>query len=357
MAYWDIARATTGARLLTDVGVEHGLTVDQCLAGTGLTQDALSDQDVHVATWQELVVARNLIYHLSEIPYLGFSAGLRHRATTYGIAGLLLLSSSTLRSAAMVLFRFGPLTHVFSRTEIVKDADTTAVVFDTSRLPADIGCFLAEREVAATAIAVRDALGDRPADCRVEFRHNAPRMPYRYRKAAGIRAVFGAAENRLVLANSEWDRPLPQADPPTCREAEKHCRDLVVRRLASRTVSGQVLDQLRTSAYRLPGLDNVAATMMTTPRTLRRRLSAEGTSFRALVEQVHLHRATQLLSSDGTSVEQVAAQLGYTDPTAFTHAFKRWTGTSPRAYRTSFSSTAARDGSRSSRSYRARRTD
>lgn len=334
MAYWDIPRATTGARLLCEIGVEHGLTLEECLAGSGLIPASLTEPDAELAAWQELAVARNLATRLRHVPHLGFAAGLRHRSTTYGVAGLLLLSSPTLRAAATACIRFGQLAHVFSRTELVKEAEQTAVVFDAAALPADLRPFLVEREIAALAIAARDALGDPPRGCRIEFRHEGPRLPYRQRRLVGARPVFGTGHDRIVMANEMWDRPLPQADPRTCREAELHCREVLAQRLGRRTVSGQVLDRLRAGTERLPGLGQVAAALMTTARTLRRRLADEGTSFRALVEHVQVQRATELLAGR-MSVERIADRLGYTDPSAFTQAFKRWTGVTPRAYRAS----------------------
>jgi len=68
-------------------------------------------------------------------------------------------------------------------------------------------------------------------------------------------------------------------------------------------------------------------------RTLRRRLADEGTSYRVLREEVSAMLALELLQTVGLSVGQVASRLGYSDPVSFTHAFTRWTGTSPSALR------------------------
>ena len=68
------------------------------------------------------------------------------------------------------------------------------------------------------------------------------------------------------------------------------------------------------------------------PRTLSRRLGQRGTSFRRLVDDERLARARRLLET-GSTVEQVAHRLGYSDGTAFARAFKRWTGSTPAAYR------------------------
>jgi AraC-like DNA-binding protein len=69
------------------------------------------------------------------------------------------------------------------------------------------------------------------------------------------------------------------------------------------------------------------------PRTLRRRLDSEGTSFRGLVAEVRETLAIELLSNTGLTVEEVAVRLGYADTASFTHAFIRWRGKPPSHFR------------------------
>ncbi|KYF77608.1 hypothetical protein BE17_26770 [Sorangium cellulosum] len=81
----------------------------------------------------------------------------------------------------------------------------------------------------------------------------------------------------------------------------------------------------------LPTLDDEARSLGTTERTLRRRLQAERTSFRKLVEEVRCDRAADLLAR--SSVTETALRLGFLDTTAFSHAFRRWFGCPPRELR------------------------
>lgn len=107
----------------------------------------------------------------------------------------------------------------------------------------------------------------------------------------------------------------------------------MAQRRGSATVANQVLDRLWSTAPSLPGCDQLATDLLTTGRTLWRRLEQEGTTFRALRDQVGLDFAQQLLGAPGTTVQEVARLLGYGDTAAFTHAFRRWTGMSPRGFR------------------------
>jgi AraC-like DNA-binding protein len=84
---------------------------------------------------------------------------------------------------------------------------------------------------------------------------------------------------------------------------------------------------------RAMGLDEAAREMHLAPRTLHRRLADEGTSFRAIKDTLRRDRALALLARPGGSVARVAAELGYSEPSAFFRAFQGWTGEAPSAWR------------------------
>jgi AraC-like DNA-binding protein len=82
-----------------------------------------------------------------------------------------------------------------------------------------------------------------------------------------------------------------------------------------------------------PSLAEVASMLHLSPRTLRRRLAEEGTSYRTLLDEVRGQLAEELLLNEQLTVEEVAQRLGYAETSSFTHAFRRWTGQGPRALR------------------------
>lgn len=100
-----------------------------------------------------------------------------------------------------------------------------------------------------------------------------------------------------------------------------------------REVVQRVRDHLRNALPELPELPETAAALRMTPRTLNRRLEDEGSSFRAIKDALRRDIALARLTKTSQPVSAIAAELGFSDPSAFFRAFVGWTGTSPSAYR------------------------
>ena len=77
----------------------------------------------------------------------------------------------------------------------------------------------------------------------------------------------------------------------------------------------------------------VAQRLNMSPRSFTRQLAKEGTTFGEILERLRRRLATRYLSHDRMSIKQIAWLLGYSEPGAFTHAYKRWTGTTPKRAR------------------------
>src|SRR5699024_10779278 len=107
--------------------------------------------------------------------------------------------------------------------------------------------------------------------------------------------------------------PMPQADEHATAMATAQCRELLQRRLARAGVSGRARDLLLTRLSDPPDAAEVAASMNLSLRTLQRRLAADGTSIRRLLDEVREQLAEELLLLDDLPVAEVAHRLGYVE--------------------------------------------
>jgi AraC-like DNA-binding protein len=332
MIDWDLPRPPASALVLTGLGMEYGVPQDVSLRGTRLAPDALDDPQTTVTPHQELQIIRNLLAALGEDVPLGIEAGMRYHLTTHGIWGFALSSSPTLRTAIAVGLRYVNLTFAFTRMSAVEQDNGMQLVLDGSHLPSDVRRFLVERELASAVHLARQLLSDPSAVIGVNFRHPAPAATAPYEKAFGVRPTFDAAGNCAMVVAELLDRALPQADAHTAAVTEAQCLRLLADRRARAGIAGKVRDRLAAQPGAMPSIETAAAELHMSSRSLRRRLTAEGTSYRALADEIRERLAEELLATKALSVEEIGRRLGYAATPAFTTAFKRWKGIPPRAY-------------------------
>ncbi len=331
MGTWNVRRGIGSVHLLVDLAAEHGVPAHASLRGSRIAAERLEDPFAEIEASQELTVVRNLVRHLGDVPGIGLEAGRRYRLTAYGIWGYALLSSRTLRSAIEFGIRYLDLTFAFSRFRAENAPNGLRVVLDDRDIPEECAQFLVERDAAA-AVAIQRDLFLRPVPLqRVSFRFPPPAHADRFPEYFPGPVYFDEPAHGVVVATEWLDQPLPQADERTARLCEEQCRALLDRRRARSRVSEQVRQRLlRPQA--ITQMETIAAEIGMAPRTLHRHLAAEGTSFRRLVDEVREALAEEMLAHRMT-IDEVAERLGYAEASSFVHAFKRWKGVAPGAYR------------------------
>lgn len=322
-------RSTVSIRLLCALGEEFGVPQARCLTGSGVGAAELEDPQAEVSAAQEMRVISNLLASAGEVPGLGVLAGQRYHLTSYGIWGYALVSSPTLRSATELGIRYLDLTFAFARVTLEEEGGHARLYFHVDHLPAALQPFLVERDMAAVALLQRELFGVEPSRRTVGFRHAAPPDLTAHEAHFGVRPLFGAAHNYVGFDTALLDTPLPQANDHTRRLCEVQCQTLLQRRQANQGEAGQVRSLLLAEPSCMPDMEQVAARLNMTSRTLRRRLADEAAAFRGLQDEVRQALAQEWLAGGMLSVEQVAERLGYTEAASFIHAFRRWTGTTP----------------------------
>ena len=194
---------------------------------------------------------------------------------------------------------------------------------------------MVQRDLAITQTVLQDLLGREARFSRVTFTHEpAPGTADHYTEVFGFEPEFGAAQNTLTLDPSVAEERLPQADEHTTATAQAQCRELLDQHRARAGVAGQVRDLLIGRLRQPPTAAEVATTLNLSARTLRRRLAAEDTSVRALVDEVRAGLAAEFLLSGSLTVAEIAERLGYLEVSSFSQAFRRWHGVSARTFAT-----------------------
>ncbi len=168
------------------------------------------------------------------------------------------------------------------------------------------------------------------------FRHAAPDYAAEYERVLQTPVRFDMPYDAVIGVRDDLDRPLPGADEVLCTLLERQATDALERMPRVSTFATSVREQIES----LLGADDLTAERVATSlglsaRTLRRRLADEDVTYQSLLDSVRCARAREALARPGTSVGEVAFELGFSDTSAFHKAFRRWTGQRPSDVATS----------------------
>jgi AraC-like DNA-binding protein len=204
-----------------------------------------------------------------------------------------------------------------------------SLIVDSNLHDASVLPFVVEEFFASSLAITRLLVGDHFHWHTLEVAYPAPTHAERYRQMFACPVHFGSARNRAQIDRSWLDVPIATHSAVMVAELgallEKQAE---VKALPPRSTAAVEHLLLRPGSARL-SIDEVAGVLQLSARTLRRRLSEEGTSFRALSERIRVQTARCLLREQGLTVAAAAERLGFSDARAFRRAFKRWQGHVP----------------------------
>jgi AraC-like DNA-binding protein len=314
---------------LVSLGRRHGIGESVLLAGTRTGPTALSDPGGDSSVLDEQTVIRNLLAATDPALPLPLEAGLDFHLLAVGSWGQAIRTCPDFGTA--IAYALGSAQSL--PTSIDVDAqvsgDSLVLTMDDRGLPDDVRVFITVRNLIAMAMTARELLGRPLPLWAVHAR--SPELPYGAMLAefCGVGVQWDAAATSVVTDVGWLQHPLAGADPDAHAAAVHDFQRMLERHRSRAGVAERVRLAVRRGA---PTLGAVATSLGMSQRSLRRHLAAEGAPFRSLITEDRLGRA-ELLLAEGHSIDTVARRLGYSEPAAFSRAFKRWTGRSPDAWR------------------------
>jgi AraC-like DNA-binding protein len=332
----DLRHPVYATRVLCEVANERGIDTADVLAGTGISPTDLDDPASVVTAYDEIAAVRRLLARLPDDAGVGVDVGSRFTLTHAGLLGFAAMSCANLREMFDIDMRYFSLTMLHIDLQLFECAEDCVLELNVDHLPADVRRFFIERDLAGIVATVADfayAVVEQyaaqvTAEVTVEKEVLDPLMTL-----VPVQNIsFDRAHNRLHFPRAMFDEPLPQADKHTLELCVAQCDVLMQRNEQRRGITAMVRSKLFRDSGVFPTLPDVAAELDVHPRTLRRQLAEESTSFRDLLNEARSTLALDLLGDVGLSVEQVSKRLGYTDTSTFSHAFKRWHGAPPSAF-------------------------
>ncbi len=274
-------------------------------------------------------------------PALGLRAGLHWHPSHLGALGYAWLSSPTLRAALIRLERYAALLGDQGSLSLQQHERGLTVRFASGRPDGPVSHAMADLMLALLVSLCRHNYGTGLTLLGVSLRRPAPTQPEPWLQTFAAPIRFGAPDDSITLPLAAVDASLATANPTLLASLDEAlARQLAEHRPQDWTgrCKAAVLNALAAGE---PNEAAIAAELALSSRSLQRKLAAEGCRFSTLVRDTRHALACDYLQRSEHNLTEIAFLLGFSEPSAFSRAFRRWQGTSPSAYRQAHAAAAA----------------
>jgi len=270
----------------------------------------------------------------SEPTTLPLRAGAAMRCDDYGAFGLAWKSAPDLRSSYARAERYARvLTDV--TTYEVEPVAGGAFMHLHREGRRRLGLRLSNEATIASIVSISRQVSTRDfRPLAVHFKHASPLSAGLHERHFGCPVRFASDRDALLVPTDVLEAPNRLGDRSISRFFEEHLDTVVAGSPDRQPLERQVLPLIaRSLSGGVPRVSDVARRLAMSARTLQRRLAAGGRSYQSLVDEARHQLAARLLVETDYSLSEVSFMAGFSDQSAFTRAFKRWEGSTPRAYR------------------------
>ncbi len=314
---------------------ERGKDVAGILSRTGLTVEAVDDPATRLEAKAEIEVLDLAAGALGD-DLLGFHLARSFDLREIGLVYYVMASSEQLASALQSVERYSRIVNegVSLRCTVGQGATIAVdyVDFDRGSDRHHIEFWL------VTLVRIlRDITDSRLAPQRLKVRHARPKPPADFKAFFGTEIEFGSNTDEIVLSDPVASLPITRRDPYLNKLLHRYAEEALALNTAKHVGTRLEVEYLLPEL--LPrgraNLPEVARRLGMSQRTLSRRLRDEGVAFTDILDEMRAVLARRYLADRELPVSEIAWLLGYQEVSSLTHAFKRWSGTTPQQFRDS----------------------
>ncbi|KAA0114901.1 AraC family transcriptional regulator [Methylobacterium sp. P1-11] len=318
------------ARAVYTALVDLGADPDQLASELGL-EAGLFDRGARVP----YASLGRLIAHGADrtgCPHLGILVGRRSTLASLGPLGLLMRHSDTVGDALRALEAHAGTQNWGAVVGLAIGSDVAVLSYCPYGPDAEGAPLQSERALATTTAIIRILAGSGSALLEVLLPRSMPRDPAPYRDVFRAPVRFDQEVAALVFPARLLAQRIEGADPAVRRRAEDRIRTLEAGQTSNLTDDLRQYLRAQVTRQRCKA-EQVARLRLVSLRTLSRHLKSEGTTFKRLANEAQCQVAKRLLADTRMTMAEVSAILDFSEPAAFSHAFRRWSGMTPSAWR------------------------
>ncbi|HHJ15622.1 MAG TPA: AraC family transcriptional regulator [Gammaproteobacteria bacterium] len=298
----------------------------------GIDLSAASKPDTRFPT-QRMQTLWGLALEATGNPGLGLLVAQQFQPAVLHGLGFAWLASDTLLDALGRLARYSRFINTGVEFRVEVTPDTTDLVIAIPDIFPNFVYAATDFGMAASLRMCQITAGKQILPVHVALQRPTPPCKETFSGQFGASIEYGATVNRLCFDNELASQPLNTANPELARINDQTVVDYLARfdrASIAMQVRAKIIEQL---PDRMPRQEDIADTLHVSLRSLQRRLREEETSFKNLMEDTRKTLAMQYLRESHRSIGEVTYLLGFSEPSNFTRAFRRWTGKSPAAFR------------------------
>lgn len=319
---------------VAEVLVQRGIDANDVIAGLGIDPTNISNPEYRVPADVYLELMHNCEALTGDEAFGLYCAEALQPQVLHGL-GLGWLASDTVYDGLRRLARFARLVASISDLHLEEQDDLVhlhlrrTVELDNFAYPGrDYG-------IGMVARMCRLNLGQYLTPVSIEMERPTPQNPALWESMLGTRVKFEKDRTCMTWSRSDIEHEVVTGDPALARVNDEQAEALI-QSYTNNSLARQVVDKI---IQRLPdgppGQDIIASDLAVSNRTLQRKLKDEGVNFSELLQDCRMQLAKKYLRQGHKSVVETAYTLGFAEPSAFSRAFKRWTGRTPAEYRDS----------------------
>lgn len=329
-----IAHHIKGIRPALSVMESLGYGAIDCLQNSGISLAQLEASNQGISLKQELAFYRRLV-ELTQDPQLGLKLGKAYRLENYGMLGYAILSAQTLGEALRIAKDFGPLSFSHFEIDFCLEGHQASIIMRLNKtLDSSLLTLYEDRDCTAIIFGAMSALGKPFPIFSIDLMHAEPTEISEYTRHFQCPVRFNQQQMRIYFSSDILSLAMPLRDPETSSYCQQQCQQLLEKISHQQSLSLQIRKHLEQSSERVPSLTSLCKMLDIPERTARRILKEEGTKYQDLLDEVRFEKAKQLLKAN-LNLSDISQKLGYSEAGNFSHAFKRWSGLSPKDYRES----------------------
>lgn len=321
--------------VLLNVLENEGISKEPLLRGTGIKLHNPSGPQAYVSTPQLLDVIRRAMA-ISPRRHLGLRFGQAVTMTNYGLYGLTMLSAPRLRDLFDFMTRHDAASDVIVRFAFSEGPAMAAISFHPScdrHLESDLHVFLVEYALGACLSCGRELLGSEWPISAIEMTAAKPAASTVYGDTFGCPIEYGRPVDRIRFHPSLLDFVPKQGFAPTFALMQGLYEGQLDPSLPSPAIEARLQAIMMERGAGSVSIEQASGWLGMSSRTLRRRLTMEGTNFRLVMNKVRMEQAAKLLLESDLPIGKIAERLGYSDTSNFRHAFRMGMKISPSVYR------------------------